>query len=119
MKKCWSKFILFLLLSSCGCTKYGPCPPSDHCTDAMIAERLESAPCRCCGTTLQCYTAFSLQNNPKIAALYAKIGIAYADLWEASLLPNPVVEAFARFPDRKHLSTNSEFNLAFQIVDAL
>ncbi len=62
---------------------------------------------------------FALLNHPQMKASFAELGIARADLMEAGLLPNPVVEFGARFPDRSPHATGIEFNILGSVVELL
>ena len=61
----------------------------------------------------------ALLNNRELQATFEEIGIAHADLIEAGLLKNPVLEASARFPDRPPSATNLDFGIVQDFLDLL
>lgn len=61
----------------------------------------------------------ALLNNRELQATFEDIGIANADLTEAGLLKNPVLEASARFPDRPPSATNLDFGIVQDFLDLL
>ncbi len=60
----------------------------------------------------------ALTRSPHVRAVLADVGMASADLWQASRLPNPVVEALAGAPAAKGPGLTS-IGLGFSIVSAL
>lgn len=60
----------------------------------------------------------TLLNNSELQALYARLGIAQADLVQASLLHNPVADAATRFPLGGGL-VNLNFGVAMDFIDLL
>lgn len=61
----------------------------------------------------------ALLNNPEIQATFEEIGIARADLVQAGLLRNPIIDGFVRFPTQNHASINTEFSIAQNFIDFL
>jgi cobalt-zinc-cadmium efflux system outer membrane protein len=61
----------------------------------------------------------ALLNNPSLQATYEDLGIAAADVLQAGLIKNPVLDVSLRFPDRSPKLTNLEFSLAEDFLDAL
>ena len=61
----------------------------------------------------------ALLNNRQLQAIFEELGIANADLTEAGLLKNPVLEASARFPDRPPSATNLDFGIVQDFLDLL
>lgn len=60
----------------------------------------------------------ALLNNRQLQALYARLGIAQADLVQASLLHNPVVDATAGFPIGGGIA-DLGFGMAMDFIDLL
>lgn len=58
----------------------------------------------------------ALLNNRSLRAAYADLGIARASLLQASLLPNPIVDAVFRFPVVGG-PANIDFGIVFQFLD--
>ena len=61
----------------------------------------------------------ALLNNRELQATFEEIGIANADLVEASLLKNPVFFGDARFPSSPPSATNIELSIAQEFFDVL
>lgn len=61
----------------------------------------------------------ALLNNRELLATLEDVGVASADLTEAGLLKNPVLDVSARFPDRAPSGSNLEFGLVQDILDLL
>lgn len=70
----------------------------------------------------------ALTNNSEIQALFQEIGIARADVWQATLFRNPTFEGFVRFPDHdtvgegdevRSAQNNVEFSLSQDFIDVL
>jgi cobalt-zinc-cadmium efflux system outer membrane protein len=59
----------------------------------------------------------AFMNNPKIQAIFEKIGIAQADLVEAGLLSNPMFEIDTRYPNHTGLKTNIEYLITTSLLD--
>ena len=49
-------------------------------------------------TEVMAAVAVAMVNNPRLQATLAELGIARADLWQASVIRNPLFEAEIRFP---------------------
>lgn len=60
----------------------------------------------------------ALLNNPNIQVSFEQIGIAHADLVEAGLLQNPIIDGFVRFPEH-HGVVNTEFSILQNFLDVL
>lgn len=67
--------------------------------------------------SLDAAVRIALLNNRKLQAHYADIGVAKADLVEAGLLTNPVLEIMARPTTHPAQSANLEFGLAQSVLD--
>ena len=67
----------------------------------------------------------ALANNSEIQAVFQEIGIARADVWQATLFKNPRFEGFVRFPDHELLDdgdpaqNNVEFSVSQDFIDVL
>lgn len=63
----------------------------------------------------------ALLNNPIIQAIFEEIGISHADLIEAGLLHNPVLDGLIRFPfpHQKGATLNTEFSIVQNFLDLL
>lgn len=59
----------------------------------------------------------ALFNNPKIQSIFEELGIAQADLVEAGLLTNPVLECAVRYPHSKGFQTNIEYLITSSLLD--
>lgn len=53
----------------------------------------------------------ALLNNPDIQANFEELGIAQADLVQAGLFQNPILEGFIRFPNKSSLVANTELSV--------
>lgn len=69
--------------------------------------------------TLDRAIEIALLNNPTIQAILADVGISYADLVQAGLLPNPFLEGFVRFPNHHGLKLNTEFSVMQNFLEIL
>ena len=89
----------------------------DAAADAEISETVRAL---LRGTiTAERAVQIALLNNRELQATFEEIGIANADLTEAGLLKNPILEASARFPDRPPSATNLEFAVVQDFLDLL
>ncbi len=61
----------------------------------------------------------ALLNSPEIQALFEMIGIAQADLVNASLIANPIFGAAVRIPDQPYVLFNTEIDALQPIVNIL
>lgn len=61
--------------------------------------------------TLDACVQIALLNNPSLQATFEELGIAQADLWQAGLFQNPLFQGFVRFPDHRHIATNTEISI--------
>jgi outer membrane protein, heavy metal efflux system len=67
----------------------------------------------------------ALTNNSEIQALFQEIGIARADVWQATLFRNPTFEGFVRFPNHETLDdgdpaqNNVELSFSQDFIDVL
>jgi cobalt-zinc-cadmium efflux system outer membrane protein len=77
-----------------------------------IAARLKD------GLTEDAAVQIALLNNRNLQALYARLGIAQADLVQASLLHNPVVDAASGFPVGGGM-IDLNFGIAMDFIDFL
>jgi cobalt-zinc-cadmium efflux system outer membrane protein len=88
----------------------GPADPTDGNLRAPMPEG---------GLTVRQATQIALSNNPQIQGFYEEIGLAQADFVAAGLLPNPVLSATIRFPDRSPRGTNVEFDIIGNVLHIL
>ncbi|HVS52441.1 MAG TPA: TolC family protein [Opitutaceae bacterium] len=63
--------------------------------------------------------AVALLNNRRLRATFETIGISEADFLAATRLPNPSFSASVRWPDKQPRPPNVEFNLSFEVLNAL
>lgn len=82
---------------------------SNSCNDAMINRELSQDEA----------VQLALFHNPDIKAAFASLGIAEADLLEAGLISNPVLDGLIRFPQGKGHFTNTELSLMQNLTDIL
>lgn len=68
--------------------------------------------------TLDSAARLALMRSPQMRVVLGEVGLAAADLWQASRLPNPTVDALYGFP-RSGGSAVSGFGVGFSIVSAL
>ena len=61
----------------------------------------------------------ALLNNHGLRATFEEIGVSQAELSAASRLPNPTLSAQVRWPSQSPRGPNSEFNLAFSLLDSV
>lgn len=67
----------------------------------------------------------ALTNNSEIQAVFQNLGIAKADVWQATLFKNPKFEGFVRFPNHELLDdgdpaqNNTEFTITQDFMDVL
>jgi cobalt-zinc-cadmium efflux system outer membrane protein len=59
----------------------------------------------------------ALLNNLHIQASFEDLGIAQADLVQAGLFQNPILQAFVRFPNKNSASTNTEFSVTQSFME--
>jgi outer membrane protein, heavy metal efflux system len=69
--------------------------------------------------TIDQVVQIALLNNRNLQATFEELGIAQADLVQAGLLKNPVLDASIRFPDGGVGKNNIEFNVAENFIDLL
>jgi cobalt-zinc-cadmium efflux system outer membrane protein len=67
--------------------------------------------------TVEAAVQVALLNNHKLQATFEDLGIAQADLVQAGLLKNPVLDLNIRFPDRKPFKTYLDFAAAENLLD--
>lgn len=67
--------------------------------------------------TVEAAVQVALLNNHKLQATFEDLGIAQADLVQAGLLKNPVLDLNVRFPDRKPFKTYLDFAAAENLLD--
>lgn len=63
--------------------------------------------------------AIALLNSPKLRATFEDLGLSQADVIAAGRLPNPSFSASVRWPDKRPRPPNVEFNLGFDLLNAL
>ena len=63
-------------------------------------------------------TRLALLRSPQVRAVLADVGLAAADLWQASRLPNPTIDAMHGFRQGGGIGV-SGFGIGFSIVSAL
>ena len=87
----------------------------DATTDAQVATKVDAL----LSTELSFDGAvqLALLNNRSLQAKYAEIGIANADLIQAGLLSNPVLDIMARPTTNPMSGANLEFGLAQSVLD--
>jgi outer membrane protein, heavy metal efflux system len=61
----------------------------------------------------------ALLNNRNLQAAFEEIGLSYADLREARLLPNPEIDLSVKFPDRAPRNPLTEWNFAQNFIGLL
>ncbi len=69
--------------------------------------------------TVESAVQIALLNSPEIQALFEMIGIAQADLVNASLIANPIFGAAVRIPDQPYVLFNTEIDALQPIVNIL
>ena len=69
--------------------------------------------------TAESAAAIALLNSPKLQATFEDLGLAGADVIAAGRLPNPSFSASVRWPDKRPRPPNVEFNLGFDLLNAL
>lgn len=75
--------------------------------------------------TLDTAMKIALTNNNEIQAVFQNLGIAKADVWQATLFKNPKFEGFVRFPNHEFLENgdpaqnNTEFTITQDFMDVL
>ena len=79
----------------------------DRSLDQLLAQPL----------TAQAAVQIALLNNHKLQVTFEDLGIAQADLVQAGLLKNPVLDLNIRFPDRKPFKTYLDFAAAENLLD--
>ena len=68
---------------------------------------------------LQSAVELALANNPTLCALYEDIGIAQAEMVQATLLTNPTLTGSIGFPINKRGTLESELGIALNILELL
>ena len=83
--------------------------------DALVQEKVEAL----LADTLDLEAAIevALLNNRHLQALYASLGIARADLVQAGLAENPVLDTHIGYPVEEDHSPDLGFSLAFNVLD--
>lgn len=122
-----------LCLAAVGCTKVPPA--NDTCVNAIVGDLInkkvqwvqddeEAEQVKCCvqnllanDLTLDSAIQIAFLNNPEIQAVFEEIGIARADLIQAGLLSNPLIDGFIRFPIQNGASTNVELSAIQNFLD--
>lgn len=84
--------------------------PSVHSTiENLLAQPL----------TAETAVQIALLNNRDLQAIYANLGIAQANLVQAGLWKNPIIDGAITFPTSGSGPTDYTFNLALQVIDIL
>lgn len=63
--------------------------------------------------------AIALLNNRRLRATFEEMGVSEADFIAATRLPNPSFSASVRWPNKRPRPPNVEFNLSFEVLNAL
>ena len=110
------KNYLALLLLATACTSI---PPDAGTSDVQhaIAERMNQPTETGGELTADKAVALAMANNPRLQATLAELGIARADLQQASVVRNPLFEAEIRFP--RDPIRPFELRLAQTLVDLI
>ena len=69
--------------------------------------------------TAETAVQIALLNNRELQALYADLGIAQANLVQAGLWKNPIIDGAVTFPTAGSGPTDYTFNIALQVIDLL
>lgn len=75
--------------------------------------------------SLETSLKIALTNNSEIQATFQELGIARADVWQATLFKNPIFEGFVRFPNHETLDdgdpaqNNVELSVSQDFMDVL
>jgi cobalt-zinc-cadmium efflux system outer membrane protein len=69
--------------------------------------------------TAETAVQIALLNNRDLQAVYAELGIAQANLVQAGLWKNPVIDGAVTFPTSGSGPTDYTFNIALQVIDIL
>lgn len=69
--------------------------------------------------TIESAVSIALFNNRSLRVTFEEIGISQAELAAASRLPNPTLSASVRWPSRSPRGPNTEFGLAFSLLDSV
>lgn len=78
--------------------------------------------------TLDTALKIALTNNSEIQATFQDLGIARADVWQATLFKNPTFDGFVRFPnhstvqdgaDTKRAQNNVELSISQDFIDVI
>ncbi len=69
--------------------------------------------------TVDSAVSIALFNNRSLRATFEEIGVSQAELAAASRLPNPTLSASVRWPSSSPRGPNSEFGLAFSLLDSV
>lgn len=120
-----------MALSLIGCSR---CPEVNECSvPNLVEERIgkqvnwdnQRADCECAvqewlqqPLSADVAVQIALLNNPNVQAEFESIGIAQAELVQAGLLQNPILNGYVRFPNGKDNVTNMEFSITQNILDA-
>jgi outer membrane protein, heavy metal efflux system len=82
-------------------------------TDASVKAWLDA------DLTVESAVSIALFNNHSLRATFEEIGVSQAELAAASRLPNPTLSASVRWPSNSPRGPNSEFGLAFSLLDSV
>jgi len=69
--------------------------------------------------TAEIAVQIALLNNRELQAVYADLGIAQANLVQAGLWKNPIIDGAVTFPTSGSGPTDYTFNIALQVIDIL
>ena len=69
--------------------------------------------------TAETAVQIALLNNRDLQAVYADLGIAQANLVQAGLWKNPIIDGAVTFPTSGSGPTDYTFNIALQVIDVL
>jgi cobalt-zinc-cadmium efflux system outer membrane protein len=69
--------------------------------------------------TAETAVQIALLNNRELQAVYADLGIAQANLVQAGLWKNPIIDGAVTFPTAGSGPTDYTFNIALQVIDIL
>jgi cobalt-zinc-cadmium efflux system outer membrane protein len=84
-------------------------PSVDATIDELLAQPL----------TAETAVQIALLNNRDLQAVYADLGIAQANLVQAGLRKNPIIDGAVTFPTSGSGPTDYTFNIALQVIDIL
>lgn len=120
--------VLLLLLFAAGCSRAPPC--GEEFVNAEVNDRIQSQVqwgvddcdlfiASAIEKEMSAETAIqiALLNNPRIQATFEELEVSRADLLEAGLLSNPLLQTEIRYPTSKGIKTNIEYLLTTSVID--